>query len=336
MSLASGTRLGSYVIVSPLGAGGMGEVYLAKDSRLGREVAIKVLPADVATDRDRLTRFEREAKAVSALNHPHIVTLYEVGTSDTGPFIVMERIDGRSVRELLDDGPLPIRRLLAIGTQIAEGLAKAHAAGMVHRDLKPGNVMVTSDGFAKILDFGLAKLVHPELDANAMNAATTLAHDTAPGLVMGTAGYLSPEQAAGRPVDYRADQFALGALLYEMATRERPFKRKTLVESLAATITEDPEPLRSKRPDAPAPLAWLIERCLSKDPGDRYASTSDLARELASLRDHLSDLTRMPSGEMPGGPRQASRKWLPWAAAILSGIVFGAAGFTFAKLFSEM
>ena len=162
--------------------------------------------------------------------------------------------------------------------------------------------MVTSDGFAKILDFGLAKLVHPELDANAMDAATTLAHDTASGVLMGTAGYLSPEQAAGRPVDYRADQFALGALLYEMATRERPFKRATVVESLAATISDDVEPLRSKRPDVPAPLEWLIERCLSKDPGDRYASTSDLARELASLRDHLSDLTAANYGSLAPSP----------------------------------
>jgi predicted Ser/Thr protein kinase len=331
MALASGTRLGSYVIVSPLGAGGMGEVYLAKDSRLGRDVAIKVLPTDVATDQDRLTRFEREAKAVSALNHPHIVTLYEVGTSDSGPFIVMERIDGRSVRELLDEGPVPIRRLLTIGTQIAEGLAKAHAAGIVHRDLKPGNVMVTNDGFAKILDFGLAKLVYPELDANAMDAATTMARDTASGLVMGTPGYLSPEQASGKPVDYRADQFALGALLYEMATREGPFKRATLVESLAATIADDVEPLRSRRPDVPAPLAWLIDRCLSKDPNDRYASTSDLARELASIREHLSDLTRMPSGEMPAAAKKTTRQWMPWAAAILAGVSLGAAGFVLAR-----
>jgi serine/threonine protein kinase len=336
MSLAAGTRLGSYEIIGPLGAGGMGEVYLAKDSRLGREVAIKVLPADVATDRDRLTRFEREARTVSALNHPHIVTLYEVGTGDSGPFIVMERIEGRSLRELLDEGPLPVRRLLVLGTQIAEGLAKAHAAGIVHRDLKPGNVMVTSDGFAKILDFGLAKLVHPELDANAMDAATTLARDTASGMLMGTPGYLSPEQAAGRPVDYRADQFAFGALLYEMATRERPFKRATLVESLAATISDDVEPLRSKRPDVPAPLEWLIDRCLSKDPGDRYASTSDLARELASLRDHLSDLTRMPSGELPADVKKASRPLLPWAVATLAGIGLGVAGFVLARATADV
>ena len=331
MSLAPGTRIGSYEVIGPLGAGGMGEVYLAKDTRLGREVAIKVLPADVAADPDRLTRFEREAKAVSALNHPHIVTLHEVGTSDSGPFIVMERIDGRSVRQVLDDGPMPIRRLLTIGAQIAEGLAKAHAAGIVHRDLKPGNVMVTGDGFAKILDFGLAKLVHPELEKKAMDAATTLAGGTTSGLILGTVGYLSPEQAAGKPVDYRSDQFALGAMLYEMTTRERPFKRATPVESMAATISADHEPLRLKRPDVPAPIEWLIDRCLSKDPGDRYASTSDLARELASLRDHLSDLTRMPSGEMPASVKKTSRRWVPWAAGIVGATALVAAGFILAR-----
>ena len=336
MSLVPRTRLGSYEIIGPLGAGGMGEVYRAKDTRLGREVAIKVLPADVASDRDRLTRFEREAKVVSALNHPHIVTLYEVGNSDFGPFIVMERIDGRSIREVLDEGPLPVRRLMVLGTQIAEGLAKAHAAGIVHRDLKPGNVMVTSDGFAKVLDFGLAKLVHPELDANAMEAATTLAHDTASGLVMGTPGYLSPEQAAGRPVDYRADQFAFGALLYEMATRDRPFKRATLVESLAATISDDVDPLRTKRPDVPPPLEWLIDRCLSKEPGERYASTSDLARELASLRDHLSDLTRLPSGEVAARATKTSRSWMPWAAAIVAGMALGVGGFVLARATADV
>ncbi len=163
MALTAGTRLGPYEIVSVLGAGGMGEVYRAKDTRLGREVAIKVLPSGVVADPDRLARFEREAKAVSALNHPNIVTLHEVGASDFGPYLVLEKIDGRSLRELLGDGPMPVRRILSFATQIAEGLAKAHAAGIVHRDLKPDNVMVTGDGFAKILDFGLAKLVHPEL-----------------------------------------------------------------------------------------------------------------------------------------------------------------------------
>ena len=327
MPLTAGTRLGPYEIVAPLGAGGMGEVYRATDTRLGRDVAIKILPADVAADPERLQRFEREAKAVSALNHPNIVTLYEVGTSDAGPYLVLEKIEGRSLRELLADGPLPIRRILTLSAQIAEGVAKAHAAGIVHRDLKPDNVMVTSDGFAKVLDFGLARLVWPELGATPIEE-TTLANDTASGMILGTLGYLSPEQASGKPADYRADQFALGALLYEMATRERPFKRATLLESLTATIRDEPEPVRSKRPDMPAPFEWLIDRCLSKDPNDRYASTSDLARDLASMRDRLSNLTRMPAGETARArARSLPRGWLGWtlAAAVIAAI--GIVGF---------
>ncbi len=326
MSLTAGTRLGPYEILSALGAGGMGEVYRARDTRLGRDVAIKVLPADLVSDPERLARFEREARAVSALNHPHIVTLYEVGTSDAGPYLVLERIEGRSLREVLDAGPMPVRRLLTLATQIAEGIAKAHAAGIVHRDLKPGNVMVTDDGFAKILDFGLAKLVWPENEAGTVQDATTLVNGTASGLLLGTPGYLSPEQASGKPADYRADQFALGALMYEMATSERPFKRPTLLESLAATIREEPEPLRSKRPDLPAPLEWLIERCLAKDPADRYASTVDLSRELASLRDHLSDLSRIPAPDgAEGRPRGLPQRllWSLVAVAAAAGVAVG-------------
>jgi serine/threonine protein kinase len=319
MSLAPGTRLGPYEILAPLGAGGMGEVYCAKDTRLGREVAIKVLPTELADDPQRLARFEREAQAVSVLNHPHIVTLYEVGTSEAGPYLVLEKIEGHSLRELLRAGPVPIRRILGLGAQIAQGLAKAHAAGIVHRDLKPENVMVSADGFAKILDFGLAKLVWPELDANAIEATTTLARGTVSGMILGTLGYLSPEQAAGKPADYRADQFALGALLYEMAARERPFHRDSVLESLTATIREEPEPLRSKRADLPPQLGWLVERCLAKDPNDRYASTRDLARDLADLRDHLSDLTQVqPSEAPPGGAPFHSRKWIAWTFASIA------------------
>jgi hypothetical protein len=325
MALTAGSRLGPYEILGPLGAGGMGEVYRATDTRLGRDVAIKVLPADVAGDADRLQRFEREARAVSALNHPNIVTLYEVGTSDSGPYLVLEKIDGRTLRDAIDEAPLPVRRVLALGAQIAEGLAKAHTAGIVHRDLKPDNVMVTGDGFAKILDFGLAKLMFPELGA-APIAETTMAKETGSGVVLGTLGYLSPEQASGKPADFRADQFALGALLYEMTTRERPFKRETVLESLAATIRDEPEPVRSKRPDVPAPLEWLIERCLSKDPNERYASTSDLARDLASLRDRLSDLTKMPAVEPPARTRVVPRGLLGWAvaAAVIAAAAAGA------------
>ena len=314
MTLAPGTRLGSYEILSPLGAGGMGEVYSARDSRLGREVAIKVLPAEVAADPDRLARFEREAKAVSALNHPHIVTLYELGASERGPFLVLEKIEGGSLRELLRDGALPVKRVLTLGAQIAEGLAKAHSVGIVHRDLKPDNVMVSEDGFAKILDFGLAKLVWPELEGGAAEQATTLAGPTASGMVLGTPGYLSPEQAAGRPADFRADQFALGALLYEMATGERPFRGASTGESLAAVLRDEPEPLRTKNPSIPAPLGWLVERCLAKDPADRYGSTRDLARDLADLRDHLSEISR---GEVVAAVAPPRGRWLPtlaWSA----------------------
>ena len=325
MPLTAGTRLGPYEILAPLGAGGMGEVYQASDTRLGRDVAIKVLPADLAGDPERLARFEREARAVSALNHPNIVTLYEVGTGDAGPYLVLEKIDGRSLRDVLAEGPLPLRRILTLAAQIAEGVAKAHAAGIVHRDLKPDNVMITADGFAKVLDFGLAKLVFPELGA-APIAETTMAKDTASGVVLGTLGYLSPEQASGKPADFRTDQFALGALMYEMATGTRPFKRATVLESLTATIREEPEPVRSKRADVPAPLEWLIERCLSKDPNDRYASTSDLARDLASMRDRLSDLTRMPAGDAPGRARSIPRRLVGWTlgAAVVAAVAAGA------------
>ena len=240
----------------------MGEVYRAKDTRLGREVAIKVLPSGVVADPERLARFEREARAVSALNHPNIVTLHEVGASDSGPYLVLEKIDGRSLRELLGDGPMPVRRILSLATQIAEGLAKAHAAGIVHRDLKPDNVMVTGDGFAKILDFGLAKLVYPELGGGATEVATTLAGDTASGVILGTLGYLSPEQAAGKPADYRADQFALGALIYEMAARERPFRRGTVLESLAATISDEPDPVQAEAAGS-AGAARMADRTVS-------------------------------------------------------------------------
>jgi serine/threonine protein kinase len=325
MSLPPGTRLGSYEVIGLLGAGGMGEVYSARDTRLGREVAIKVLPADVAADAERLARFEREARAVSALNHPNIVTLYEVGTSDTGPYLVLERVDGESLRAVIASGPMPVRRLLGLGAQIAAGLAKAHAAGVVHRDLKPDNIMVTADGFAKILDFGLARLFLPD-DALADKAdETTLARQTASGVVLGTLGYLSPEQAAGKPADYRADQFALGALLYEMATGLRPFKRETVLESLTATMRDEPEPLRSKRADLPSPLAWLIERCLSKSAEDRYASTKDLARDLADLRDRLSEIAEKTSGVFS---ESSPRKRRPTSfLALGAAVVVGIAGF---------
>jgi Tol biopolymer transport system component len=316
--LSAGSKLGPYEVSAPLGAGGMGEVYRAKDARLGREVALKVLPTEVARDADRRSRFEQEARAASALAHPNIVTVYDVGESDGSVWIAMELVEGRTIRDLLASGALPARRALEIGTQVAEGLAAAHAAGIVHRDLKPENLILSKDGFVKILDFGLAKLA--ERSAVAMEGPTVSAGSpgTQPGTVMGTVGYMSPEQAAGQPVDFRSDQFSLGSILYEMATGQRAFQRKTGVETLAAILREEPKAISELNPAAPAPLRWTIDRCLAKDPEERYASTRDLARDLKSLRDHLSETsTAVAASGLPARPR---RGWLAPAFAALAAV----------------
>ena len=287
LTLTAGTRLGPYAIVAPIGAGGMGEVYRARDERLKRDVAVKVLPADLAADADRRSRFEREARAASGLSHPNILTIYDIGSSDDTVFIAMELIEGQTLKDLIAAGPMPTRKLLELAVQIADGLAAAHAAGIVHRDLKPQNVMVSKHGFAKILDFGLAKLVTPESDE--LSGQQTAADATRPGMVMGTVGYMSPEQASGRPLDFRSDQFSFGAIVYEMATGKRAFERGTTAETLTAIIREEPQPVGQLSPKTPAPIRWLVERCLSKDPDDRFGTTKDLARDLADVRDHLSE-----------------------------------------------
>src|SRR5262249_39414997 len=321
--LSSGSRIGPYEIVAPLGAGGMGEVYRARDSRLGREIALKVLPTDVAGDASRRSRFEQEARAASALAHPHIVTIHDVGESDGSVWIAMELVEGRTVRGLLVAGGLPVRRVLEIGSQVAEGLAAAHAAGIIHRDLKPENVVVSKDGYVKILDFGLAKLVESmpaAADAPTMAAG---ASPTQPGTVMGTVGYMSPEQAAGQPVDFRSDQFSLGSILYEMATGQRAFHRKTGVETLAAIVREEPEPMARLNPAVPAPLRRTIERCLANEPETPHASTKDLARDLESVRDHLSETS---ASALPGpSPARPRRGWLlPAATGLLLGALLAA------------
>jgi predicted ATPase len=283
MALAVGSRLGPYEIVSPLGAGGMGEVYRARDTRLDRDVAIKVLPERLAADRERLTRFEREARSASALNHPNVVTIYDVGEEGSVFYIAMELVEGKTLRELIAGGALPLRDLLQIGSQAAEGLARAHSSGILHRDLKPDNLMVSEDGFVKILDFGLAKVS----DSSAEPQKTISRELTESGAVMGTVPYMSPEQAAGRPLDFRSDQFSLGCVLYEMATGKRAFDRDTAAETLAAIIREEPEPIGSLNARVPAPLCWIVERCLAKDPDQRYASTRDLARDVVAVRDRF-------------------------------------------------
>jgi Tol biopolymer transport system component/predicted Ser/Thr protein kinase len=313
MSIASGTRLGPYEILAPIGAGGMGEVYKAHDSRLGREVAVKVLSAEFSADPQRRARFEQEARAASALNHPNIVAIHDIGAHDGHLFIAMEYIDGRTLRDQLESGRMPASRTLEIGVQIAEGLSRAHAAGIVHRDLKPENVMISRDGFVKILDFGLAKLAAVE-NSDQSNLPTMVPQKTGAGTVMGTVGYMSPEQAAGRSVDFRSDQFSLGTILYEMAAGKRPFQRPTAAQTMTAIIQEDPEPIASINSKVPAPLRWIVDRCLSKEPDARYASTTDLARELKSLRDHLSEATSATTSA--GAPAARARQpRLAWMAA---------------------
>ena len=323
MTLAPGTRLGPYELVSPLGAGGMGEVYRARDPRLGRDVAIKVLPAALASDAERLRRFEREARAASSLNHPAIVTIYEIGKADDVTYLAMELVDGATLREVLAEGPLPVRRLLALSAQMAEGLAKAHGAGIVHRDLKPENVMITTDGHVKILDFGLAKLSAPESEAGEATAAATVSAATEPGVVMGTVAYMSPEQARGGALDFRSDQFAFGSVLYEMATGRRAFAGESRPEVLAAIIREEPEPVAAVSPKIPAPVRWIVERCLAKIPGERYASTEDLARDLRSAETHLSELSSASGAGAAAGVRPRVRPGRV-AALIAAAAVLGA------------
>jgi serine/threonine protein kinase len=328
MTIAAGSRLGPYEILVGLGAGGMGEVYKARDQRLGREVAVKVLSEEFSSDPDRRKRFEQEARSASALNHPNIVTIHEIGTSESTTYIAMELVDGRTLREVLHAGPLPTKRLLDLAFQIADGLAKAHSAGIVHRDLKPENVMVSRDGVVKILDFGLAKLIKPASEESSHLPTTT--NQTKAGTVLGTVGYMSPEQASGKPLDFRSDQFSLGAILYEMATGSRAFQRGTAPETLTAIIREEPESPSSLNPAIPTPFRWILERCLQKDPDERYASTRDLARDIKSIREHLSDfLESSATGETlsPTVARKGRRNLLRGAAtavALLAAVGAGA------------
>ncbi len=308
-----GKRFAHYEVIEKLASGGMGDVYRARDLSLGRDVAVKFLPARFAGDAERLARFEQEARAASSLNHPNIVTIHELGEADGVPWIVMELVRGRTLRTLLTGRPLPARRVLEIGAQVADGLARAHAAGIVHRDLKPENLMLSDDGYLKILDFGLAKLRAPKSDGLAPAASAEAdtqslvfgrldrhaSPDTARGVILGTAAYMSPEQARGHAVDFRSDQFALGSMLYEMAAGKPPFERPTAVQTLAAIIEDAPEPLGTRNPAAPPPLRWIVDRCLAKEPEHRYASTLDLAHE---LRDVLGRLEEMAVAAPPQPP----------------------------------
>jgi len=291
MPLAANSKLGPYEIKSTLGVGGMGEVYRAHDSRLSRDVAIKVLRED-GTYADQRSRFEREARAVAALNHPNIIAVYDFGIESGQQYIVSELLEGESLRALLKGGRVPVRRLIEISAQVADGLAAAHRGGIVHRDLKPENIMLAKDGRAKILDFGLARQTHTA-SSSAIPAGSdvTLApantqNLTSAGSVLGTAAYMSPEQALGQQTDYRSDQFSFGLILYEMAAGKQAFAKPSSIETMAAIVREEPPPMEEK---LPPPLRWIIDRCLAKEPERRYESTRDLYRDLVNLRDHFSE-----------------------------------------------
>lgn len=283
MPLAPGTRLGPYEIQSLLGAGGMGEVYRAKDSRLGRDVAIKVLPEAFARDAERLRRFENEARTIAALDHPNILSIHDVGPLDGAFYLVSELLEGHPLRQELGGGALPIRRAVDYGIQIAQGLAAAHDKGIIHRDLKPGNIFVTQDGRVKILDFGLAKLAKREAAPDEGATLEVAAQETSPGMVLGTVGYMSPEQVKGEAADARSDIFALGAILYEMLTGLRAFRKDSSAETMTAILKEDPpEMSKPSKPITPA-LERIVRRCVEKKPVQRFQSARDLAFDLEGV-----------------------------------------------------
>jgi Tol biopolymer transport system component len=317
--LAAGRQLGPYEIVSLLGAGGMGEVYRARDARLGRTVALKVLSAEVASDTGRRSRFEQEARAASALNHPNILTVFDFGSQDGLTYIVTELIDGESLRDMLGRGPIPQNRLIEIAGQVADALAAAHASGIVHRDLKPENIMITRDGRAKILDFGLAKQVTPP-GGDSTSALTR----TSPGTVMGTAAYMSPEQVGMTAVDHRSDIFSFGLVLHECLTGRHTFERVTAVETMTAILREEPPEL----PDSVPPgLGQIVAHCLEKEPDRRFHSARDLAFALRSLSfSSASSSSARASGPVPGAdpggdPKVAAPRAKSWTKPVVVGYV---------------
>jgi eukaryotic-like serine/threonine-protein kinase len=299
----------------------MGAVYRARDTRLQREIALKILPESAASSPDRQRRFTQEAVAASALNHPNILSVYDVGVEHGTPYLVSELIEGTSLRHEIDRGRVPVKRLLDLAVQIAEGLSAAHEAGIVHRDLKPDNIMVTRGSRVKILDFGLAKTTTPEIEDLTSHAAQT---QTAQGLIVGTVPYMSPEQARGERVDFRSDQFSFGLVLYEMVTGVHPFRRETAVQTLSAIIGEDATFSAETMATLPVPVRWTLQRLLAKDPRDRYAHTADLAVDLRTIRERLTETLPTPIGAPRRRLRQAWLRPVVAAAALAAAFVLGA------------
>ncbi len=342
-TLQAEDRVAHYRIVGPLGAGGMGEVYLAQDGKLERNVALKVLPPDLVRSEDRVRRFVQEAKSASSLNHPNIITIYEIGeepvtsgagevSSDPVRYISMELVSGRTLSTKIHEENVDLRTLLGYLAQAAEGIAKAHAAGIVHRDLKPGNIMVSDDGFAKVLDFGLAKLTERQGPEPSATALTRNVDETAEGTVMGTVHYMSPEQVQGKPVDHRSDVFSFGCILYEAAVRRRPFTGDSNVDTMHRILHDSPEPIEELNPGVPNELRRLIRRCLRKSPDQRVQSMRDLALELREIVDEFDELSAsassMGSGSGPAVQAAAGRR-LPLVPVLGIGALVVAAAFYF-------
>jgi serine/threonine protein kinase len=323
MPLSAGSRLGPYEIVSPLGAGGMGEVYRARDTRLDRDVAVKVLPERLASSPEVRQRFEREARTISQLSHPHICALYDVGREGDAEYLVMELLEGETLANRLVKGPLPLEQTLRFGVEIADALDKAHRRGIAHRDLKPGNVMLTKSG-VKLLDFGLAKAVAPEKSPNSLTALPTQQGLTQEGTILGTFQYMSPEQLEGKEADARTDIFAFGAVLYEMATGKKAFSGTSQASLISAIMKEEPAPISAAEPASPAALDRVVRTCLAKDPEDRWQSAADIRRELGWIG---SDSKTGAPVATPS-PASIRRVWLPWviaAAALLAAALFAIA-----------
>lgn len=321
VALLPGTKLGDYEIVSLLGSGGMGEVYRARDARLRRDVAIKVLPPALSRDPGRLRRFEQEARAAAALNHPNILAVFQMGTYEGAPYLVSELLEGATLREQFLRGPVAVRKAIDYGVQIARGLAAAHEKSIVHRDLKPENLFATKDGHIKILDFGLAKLTEPLRRSE--HSAPTLGEKTEPGMVIGTPGYMSPEQVRGKNVDYHTDIFALGLVLYEMLTGKRAFQRVTSIDTMSAILNEDPSPISQFVPNVPPALQRTVYRCLEKSPEQRFQSASDLAFALDALSDSsVTPVLEVARANTASRPGRRIALAVATAALLIAGVVW--------------
>src|SRR5215510_8283405 len=319
-----GQTIAHYRVTEKIGEGGMGEVYRARDTQLGRDVAIKVLPAAFASDPDRLRRFEQEAQAAGALNHPNILVVFHVGTHDGTPYVVTELLEGQTLRTRLDNGPISQRKALDYAVQIAHGLAAAHEKGIVHRDLKPDNLFLTNDDRVKILDFGLAKLAQPTNDDIAQTDIATRRVHTDPGTVMGTAGYMSPEQVRARAVDHRSDIFSFGAVLYEMLTGKRAFRGESAVETLNAILKEEPPELSTTSPNITPSLERVVWHCIEKSPERRFQSATDVAFALEALSGQSNSATASIVAPLPSRWNRERLFWVGLSSLLLIGVaIFG-------------